>query len=125
MLTTKFFALIAATAIPALASAQTVSSDATAQAAQLKSATASVTEFDQYAGGELNPGDREGVIYNGELNPGDREGVIYNQGTRSFDVAGGELNPGDRKGVIYNGELNPGDREGVIYNVDHITIDIA
>ena len=111
MLTTKFFALIAATAIPALASAQTVSSDATAQAAQLKSATASVTEFDQYAGGELNPGDREGVI--------------YNQGTRSFDVAAGELNPGDRKGVIYNGELNPGDREGVIYNVDHITIDIA
>jgi len=125
MLTTKFFALIAATAIPALASAQTVSSDATAQAAQLKSATASVTEFDQYAGGELNPGDREGVIYNGELNPGDREGVIYNQGTRSFDIAGGELNPGDREGAIYNGELNPGDREGVIYNVDHITIDIA
>ena len=125
MPTAKLFALIAATAIPALASAQTVSSDAATQAALLKSATASVTEFDQFAGGELNPDDRTGVIYNGELNPGDRAGVIYNQGAQSFDIAGGELNPDDRTGVIYNGELNPGDREGVIYSVSHVAADIA
>ena len=61
MRTVKFITLIAATAIPALASAQTVSSDATAQ---LSSAPVSITESDQFAGGETNPGDRKGVIYN-------------------------------------------------------------
>lgn len=87
MRTTKFITLIAATAIPALASAQTVSPDAAAQAAQLESVNASIADFDQFAGGETNPGDREGTIYNGETNPGDRKGVIYNLDHLVTDIA--------------------------------------
>jgi hypothetical protein len=84
MRTIKFISLIAATAIPALASAQTVSSDVTAQ---LNATAAPIAEFDQFAAGETNPGDRTGVIYNGETNPGDREGVIFNFDYVVTDIA--------------------------------------